>query len=516
MSKKPEAPPNILFLQTDQHRRDVLGCYGNPIVRTPNIDSLAARGIRFNNAFTVTGVCTPTRGAMLSGCYPHKTGMIHNPENPPAYGERLCEYSTAITPFSEMLLDAGYELHHIGKWHIGSWFGCKPSDYGFSGIFYPGYGYPREHEHYLGYLARNGVNGFHLETSRFGEEASPYFSEHDVPAEASVPGYLAAQTIDALTKLARKGGPFFLSCNFWGPHIPVNIPGEYLYMYDPDEMALPPSFRNITDHRPEIVLLTHKYFGGRTLTDEMARRIMAAYYGYTTLIDEQIGRILQALNELGLQENTLIVFCSDHGSTLGGHGLQDKGNNMYDDVYRIPMIICGPPVQGKSADVDSIVSHIDLAPTFIEAAGRQVPEHYDGCSLLPYLKGDLDYTIRREMVMEGFGHHVPFLQRAIHDLRFKYIYNAVSTDEFYDVQNDPYETLNLIDRVDRELLLSYQRKLQAWMEKNRDPLLLFYTRTIFTDPYAVGGRADAVSSQRYDVAMSFPRHQSRSQDQKND
>jgi arylsulfatase A-like enzyme len=180
---------------------------------------------------------------------------------------------------------------------------------------------------------------------------------------------------------------------------------------------------------------------------------------------------------------------------------------MYDDVYRIPLIAAGASVRTQAAVVEHIVSHIDLAPTFISAVGGHAPDHYDGQSLLPYLNGDLQHTIRHEMVMEAFGHHVPFLQRAIHDLRFKYIFNATAIDEFYDVQNDPYETLNLIDAVDHELLLCYQRKLQTWMEENADPLLLFYTRTTFIEPYHLGSGVTASHSDRYDPRVTFPQRQ---------
>jgi len=481
----PGRKPNILFLQTDQQRMDALGCYGNPIVQTPNMDRLAEQGVRFANAFTCCAVCTPARGALLSGRYPHRTGMVCNPELPSGISSRLCEYTVPVRPFSEGLHRAGYACHHVGKWHIGSWFDSKPSDYGFTGVFYPGYGYPREHKHYLRYLRTFGVGGFELKAPPEGTAARRYFNLHDVPVEASIPGYLASQTMDALRKLGKGGQPFFLACDFWGPHIPVNIPAEYLDMYKPDDMLLPPSFRNIADNRPEIVLKAHKLWGGEALSEDMVRAIVARYYGYVTLIDHQIGCVLECADSLGLLDNTVVIFTADHGSTLGTHGLQDKGLNMYDDVYRIPMIVSGPVVRKKGVVVDEIVSHIDLAPTFLSIAGARAPRSYDGRTLMPYLRGRLDHVIRDEMVMQGFGHQVPFPQRAVRDRRFKYIFNATAKDEFYDIVRDPHETANLIDIVDPDLLGRYQRRLQVWMEENDDPLRRYYAGTTFTRPYTV-------------------------------
>ena len=475
---------NILFIQTDQHRLDALGCYGNPVVQTPNIDALAEDGIRFNSAFTCTGVCTPSRGALLSGCYPHKTGMIYNPELPGGMGKRLCEYDTDITPFSRPLAKRGYECLHVGKWHIGSWFDSKPEHYGFKGVFYPGYGFPREHPHYMRHLRRFGEDGFNLARPRGGAIAARYFMEHNVPPEATVPGYLATQTIAALKRVKRSGNLFFLGLNFWGPHIPVYIPREYLTMYDPDKVPIPESRQHITDNRPEIVAIAHRLWGGSDLTETMVRRITAAYYGYVTLIDEQVGRVVAELGRLGLAENTTIVFTTDHGSTLGAHGLQDKGLNMYDEVYRIPMIISGPRVRRKGLPVDQFVMNLDLTPTFVELAGGRVPEEYDGSSLVPYIDGNLRHSIRRDVVLEAFGHQVPFPQRTVRDRRYKYICNAADKDEFYDIANDPHELCNLVDMIDSRTLTRYRRRLYRWMQEHGDPLCRIYARSKLMTDYA--------------------------------
>ena len=482
--------PNILFIQADQQRMDALGCYGNPIVRTPNLDRLAAGGVRFENAFTCTGVCTPARGALLSGQYPHRSGMVHNPELPGnRYGRRLCEFDSPVEPFSGILSAAGYDLHHVGKWHIGSWFGTKPAHFGFTGQFYPGYGYPREHPHYDRFLRRRGADGFGLHKARGGGQTKRYFNEHRVAPEASIPGYLCGQAVDRLRRCAKSARPFFLGLNFWGPHIPVNIPPEYLYMYHPADMPLPPSFANVTDHRPAIVDKAHRMWGGAILDEAMARRIIAAYYGYVTLIDHQVGRVLDALEATGQADDTVVIFTSDHGSTLGSHGLQDKGLNMYDDVYRIPLIISGPRVAKPGTSTDRFAITMDLSATFVDLAARRVPKSYDGAPLTPFMRGELRHTIRKEIVMEGFGHQVPFLQRAIRDRRYKYIFSATAIDEFYDIQADPHERRNLIDSADAKLIARCRRKLIAWGAANADHVTATFARLVDRPAHVPGPTA---------------------------
>jgi len=458
-------PPNILFIQTDQHLRSALGCYGNPLIRTPNLDRLAAEGIRFDRHFTCTGVCTPARGALLSGMYPHRSGMIFNPELPGnRVGARLCEFDRPVIPFSKLLREQGYDLYHIGKWHIGSWFESRPSHAGFRGVFHPGYGYPARHPHFLRHLARFGLSEFRLKKRPpLRDDGWAYFSEQvGAPPEASIPGYLCDQAVRTLRRTARSAEPFFLGLNFWGPHIPVNIPAAYLDLYDPAEVPLPANWRNIRDRRPEIVDKAHRLWGGHVLDENAVRRIIAAYYGYVTLIDEQLGRVFETLRATGQADRTVIVFTTDHGSTLGDHGLQDKGLMMYDEVYHIPLIIAGGPVARRGATFRNFTLTMDLTATFVDLAGAMPPPEYDGLSLKPVIEGDLRRKTRREVVCEAFGHQVPFVQRMIRDTRFKYIFNTAAMDEFYDVRTDPGERRNLIGSVEPRLLQRYRRRLAAW------------------------------------------------------
>ena len=204
-------------------------------------------------------------------------------------------------------------------------------------------------------------------------------------------------------------------------------------MYDWQDMPLPPNYLNIHDNRPPIIGKMLKMWGGERLNEEIIKRIRAAYYGYVTLIDHQLQRVMDYLEKSGLAENTLVVFSADHGTTLGAHGLQDKGMAMCEEIYRIPLIVSGPMVKNKGGEVNELISNLDYSSTFVDYAGGKIPDIYHGETLRPYLEGKLKHKIRNEIVLEAFGHQMPFLQRCIRDKKYKYIFNTTTNDEFYNI-----------------------------------------------------------------------------------
>lgn len=249
---------NVLLIMVDQHRADCLGCYGNQIVQTPNIDKLAASGIRFNNAYTPTPVCTPARASIQCGLYAHKHGLRFNPER--HSGGHDLTLSPQAHFFSPDLARKGWRLAHIGKWHIGK--DLKPSDYGYEGVFYPGYGFPARHPHYRNYLNQFGVNGFKiLEKITTPSGRWSYAGLQEGPPEASTGSYLAHQTVDAIKRFAGKGKPFFISCNFWGPHAPYRIPAKYYHLYKNAKIEPWPNFDCDLADKPEVIRRYGQYMG---------------------------------------------------------------------------------------------------------------------------------------------------------------------------------------------------------------------------------------------------------------
>jgi arylsulfatase A-like enzyme len=460
---------NVLFLMTDQHRIDTLGCYGNDVVATPALDGLAATGTRFSHAFTPTAICTPARATLLTGVLPFRHGLLANYERNVGYSEEL---DGRFPPFSRYLAEAGYRCGHVGKWHVGRERG--PDEFGFDGPHYPGWGNPVQHPDYLAYLADRGLPEYRLKsevrgTFPNGQPGNLLAGVLDQPAEATFEHFLADRTIDQLRAYADGGEPFFLACHWFGPHLPYCVPEEYYHRYDPADVELPASMAETFDGKPHVQQDYSAHWTFDSFTPDQWRELTAAYWGYVTLIDDQVGRILATLDELGLADETAVMFTADHGEFTGAHRLHDKGPAMYDDIYRIPLI-ARVPGRGPAGQVDDrFVTLTDLTPTILDVAGIEAPEYFDGRSLLPLLAGDEagpdsgDWP--REVLAEFHGHHFPYPQRMLRTDRYKLVINPPDVCELYDLATDPDELHNRYDDsaladVCRDLLASLYQQLR--------------------------------------------------------
>lgn len=452
-------PHNILLLVTDQHRIDTLGCYGNTVCRTPNLDALAAAGTRFEYAFTPTAICTPARASLVTGVHPFRHKLLANFERNVGYMEEL---DGTFTPFSAPLHEAGYRTVHVGKWHVGRERG--PEECGFEGIHYPGWGNAVQHPDYLSYLEERGLPPY-----RIRDEIRPAFPNGgpgnllaavlDQPVEATFEYFLAERTIQHVRALAEGTGHgelFFFACHWFGPHLPYCLPQAYAGMYDPDDVELPASIAETFEGKPEVQRQYSAHWGFDSLTLADWRKLTAMYWGYVTLIDEQVGRVLNAVRELGLWESTAVMFSADHGEFTGAHRLNDKGPAMYDDIYRIPLIARIPGAPEGRVD-RRFASWLDLTPTILDLAGATIPAHYDGHSLRPLIEGEEDLPWRTHIRAEFHGHHFPYPQRMIRTDRYKLVVNPADINELYDFEADPHELSNRYEHpemagIRRELL----------------------------------------------------------------
>ena len=455
---------NILFLMTDQHSISTLGCYGNPAVRTPNLDRLAATGTRFTHAFTPTAICTPARASLLTGVAPFRHKLLANYERNVGYLEDLADDQFT---FAEALRDADWRLGLVGKWHGGV--RRSAADYGFEGPTLPGWHNPIDHPDYLSYLDEHGLPPYRIGdlvrgVSPNGGPGNLMAARLRQPVEATFEHYLATRTIELLEKYAAEPGrPFFLATHFFGPHLPYILPDEYLNMYDPDEIALPESVREDFAGKPPVQRNYSAHWAFDTMDEATSRKLIAAYWGYVTLIDEEIGRILDAVDRLALGRRTAVLMTADHGEFTGAHRLHDKGPAMYDDIYRIPALARIPGAPGGQTR-DEFVTLMDFTATILDIAGMPTSQAVDGRSLVPLVTGE-EPEWRPDILVEFHGHHFPYPQRMLRTRTHKLVVNPESVNELYDLAADPHELVNRIDdpelaEVRRTLMTELYRQLR--------------------------------------------------------
>lgn len=474
-------PLNILFIHTDQQRRDLIGCYGDDRVKTPHMDALAGEGVLFDNCFTPIPICAPARASLLTGLLPGHHGITRNSESGSPDGR---DFLRQFPTFSEILNERGYDCTHVGKWHVGT--RLKAEDCGFKGVHYPGYGYPSNHAHYREYLEQRGLPPFSLEKEfcgryRDGSPGARLAGLQNQPEEAAIPYYLAEQTIAALQAAASSGQPFFSRIDFWGPHEPCFIPEPYFSMYDDLDLEPWPNFEESFENKPRAHRDYADYWSVQDFSWADWQKVVRAYYGYTTLIDAQIGRIIEALKTLGLYERTAIFMTSDHGGMLGAHRLCDKGPFLYDEILRIPFIARVPGVTEVGGRNANYIYNYDLMPTFLDVAGAPVPDGLDARSVLPVLRGEET----REPVMFGefYGHQCPVSLRVIRTERLKYVFNGADIDELYDLTNDPGELTNRVqDPAYRNDLAEMRGRLLERLKSTKDPILRYLDRSRVRSP----------------------------------
>ena len=430
--------PNIVFLLSDDQGWWSLGCTGNQEIHTPNIDRLAREGMRFDDFFCASPVCSPARASLLTGCIPSQHG-IHDWLRDDDDRQAAIEYLAGQYSYTKALAAAGYDCALSGKWHMGAsekpqqgfghWF-CHKSGGG------PYYGAP---------MYRDG--------KLYREER--YVTD--------------AITEDALSYLDSRAGqeyPFFLYVGYTAPHAPWlnNHPKAYTDLYEDCPF-------NSVPHLP-------RHPDSIYLTDEVAKDVrgnLIGYYAAVTAMDAGIGRILEKLDSLGMTEDTLVVFTSDNGFSCGHHGFWGKGNatfplNMYEESVKVPFIARHPGRIPAGTVCDALVSAYDFMPTLLEYAQVPAADAYrrPGVSFAAALEGK-PFSQREEVVvMDEYGPN-----RMIRGRRFKYITRyPYGPEELYDLLNDPGETRNLMkEDAWQSLGQTMKRRLEEWFAIYVDPAI---------------------------------------------
>ena len=481
--------PNFIFFITDQHRADWLGCSGHPIVKTPNIDSIASNGTQFDNFHVASPVCMPNRASLLTGRYPSQHGLRYNG----------CTLPLNANTFVDVLAGSGYKTATIGKSHIQPFLDAtpigrslqktgpiseawkedqrdysqeEPGHYLANGKYEfktPYYGYQHvdmvtNHGdlcggHYLQWFRENAPNWKELQDRKNQlphNYSCPQSYRTPIPVEYYPTTYIKDRAIEYLKKTQSQEAPFFLFVSFPDPHHPFNPPGKYWDMYSPSDFEPNLLYENHKNPTPPMQWMHQNWLsGGEPLTKQTATMIerehikeaMALTAGMITMVDDAIGDVMAALKDTDKADNTVVCFNSDHGDYLGDFNMLLKGALPFKSITRVPFI-WSDPRQKQQPHSKVLASTIDLSATILDRAGIDPYFGIKGKTLLDNMSKDQE--IRTELLIEyndggaRIGFESPARVRSLITGNYRFtFYLDQEWGELYDLKGDPDETQNL-------------------------------------------------------------------------
>lgn len=415
--------PNFLVIMSDEHNPKVMGCNGHPVVSTPNLDALAARGTMFSSAYTTSPVCIPARAGFACGKYIHQIGFWDNAD----------AYDGTVKSWHHVLRERGHRVVSIGKLH----FRLPGEDHGFTEEQIPMHIIDGKGD--LMGLVRDDQprrGGATKMAAMAGPGESPYtFYDKDICSRAQV--WLREEGV------RDDGKPWVLFVSFVAPHFPLTAPPEHYYKYWNRDLPMPklyareqrPRHPYLEDYRSSFCY--DDYFE----SEADVKRAIAGYFGLVSYVDENIGKVLKALEEAGLGGNTRVMYTSDHGDNLGARGLWGK-STMYDEIAGVPLILAGPGIPAGKR-IDTPVSHVDCFPTIVETAGvpfAEVKDTHPGISLLEIAEGAKP---KRIVLSEYHGMGSTTGAFAVRVGKWKYVHYAKYEPQLFDLDKDPDETRDL-------------------------------------------------------------------------
>jgi choline-sulfatase len=455
MADKSATPPrNVIVIMSDEHNPKVMGCAGHPVISTPNLDALAARGTRFTSAYTTSPVCVPARAAFAIGKYIHQIGFWDNAD----------AYDGSVPSWHHVLRESGHDVVSIGKLH----FQLKNEDHGFTEEQVPMHilegkgdlmGLVRED------LPRRGGAKKMIALAGPGESSYTLY-DREICARAQV--WLRERAAaEAANKAAGKDGakPWVLFVSFVAPHFPLTAPPEHYYRYFNQKLPMPKLYaREERTRHPYIEDYRNSFcYDDHFESEADVHRALSGYFGLVSFFDEHVGKIMKVVDELSLMNNTDVIYTSDHGDNLGSRGLWGK-STMYEEIAGVPLICAGPSFP-KGQVVKEPVSHVDAFPTIVQSAGESfdaVRDTHPGHSLADIAHGARP---KRTVLSEYHGMGSSTGAYMIRVGRYKYVHYAKYEPQLFDLEADPEEMNDLAaDPSMAEVLAKCRAELYAMLD----------------------------------------------------
>ena len=411
-----------MVIMSDEHNPKVLGCAGHPVIDTPNLDALAARGTRFTSAYTTSPVCIPARAGFACGKYIHQIG----------YWDNADAYDGATPSWHHLLRESGHRVASVGKLH----FHLAGEDHGFSEEIIPMHIYEGKGD-LLG-LIRDDMpqrgNSKKMIAMAGPGESTYTFYDKDICSRAQV--WLQEEA----TKQHDK--PWVLFVSFVAPHFPLTAPPEHYYRYWRQELPMPKLYaRELRPKHPYVVDYGRNFnYDDYFETPQDVKKALSGYFGLVSYLDENIGKLLSALRSTGLADDAVVMYTSDHGDNLGARGLWGK-STMYEEIAGVPFLLAGPGIPAGKV-VDTPVSHVDALPTLLEIAGEKTPPGFPGFSLVDISKGSKP---ERTVLSEYHGMGSSTGAFAVRVGKWKYVHYAKYGPQLFDLEKDPDETQDLAE-----------------------------------------------------------------------